>query len=167
MIKLEPFSAEDFERLISWIPDRESLVMFAGTIFEYPLTPVQLGHYMEEKKRTTFRVRERESGKIIGHAEILRIGRNIIRLCRILIGEKEYRGKGYGSEIISVLLEQSFLIPQVQIVELNVYSHNYPAIKCYESAGFRRNPSGNRRIPVGSEHWLSLNMVMYRNGFIQ
>lgn len=165
MIVLEPFAEEDFQRLISWIDDRKSLVLFAGTIFEFPLTEVQLQRYLEEKDRTAFRVREQQSGKIIGHAEMLRVEGNMIRLCRILVGEQEFRGRGFGREIVSLLLKQAFAFPEVEVVELNVYEQNHSARRCYERAGFKENPPKNKITNVGDETWLSLNMLIPRKNF--
>ncbi len=165
MIQIEPFTEEDFERLISWIDSRESLVLFAGSLFEYPLTKEQLQEYVAKKERKVFKIREAESQKVIGHAEIMKPGAHQKRLCRILIGEKDLRGKGYCSRIISLLLNMAFEDVEIQKVDLNVYDHNLPAIKCYEKAGFKRNPGGYKTMSVGEQEWLSLNMLMERSSF--
>lgn len=160
MIKLEPFTKANFQRLISWIEDKESLIGFAGGSFDYPLTVDQLEQYLTDKRKTIFRVRETESEKIIGHAEIFRVEEKMVRLCRVLIGEKEFRGRGLGQEIIRELTELSFQTSEIEVVELNVYERNISAIKCYEKAGFRRNPSKDKISRFDNENWKSLNMVM-------
>lgn len=42
MIRLEPFSKNDFSRLMNWIGSKRELVQFAGPIFSYLLTEDQL-----------------------------------------------------------------------------------------------------------------------------
>ena len=165
MIALEPFGPEDFDRLISSVDSKESLVQFAGSYFDYPLTRDQLRSYLQDELRTIFRVLELESGAIIGHAEIFEVEEQMLRLCRVLIFEEELRGKGYGQEIIKQLLQKGFARPKVDVVELNVYKHNLPAIRCYEKCGFRRNPSGDKRIVIDEVEWISLNMILTKKEF--
>jgi len=45
MISLENFSENDFEKLISWVSNKEDLIQFAGSIFNFPLTKEQLNNY--------------------------------------------------------------------------------------------------------------------------
>ena len=162
MIVLERFTQEDFQRLISWIEDKESLIEFAGAYFQYPLSEDQLQRYISDEKKMIFRVKESDSEKIIGHAEIFKVEKEMVRLCRVLIGEKKFRGRGIGQEIIRELTNLSFDLPQIELVELNVYERNIPAIRCYEKVGFRMNPAKNKISRINEEDWKSLNMVMNR-----
>lgn len=70
MIKLEPFTRTDFNRLISWIDSEEFLIQFAGPIFTFPLTTEQLELYITDKNRFPFKVIKPETGVVIGHSEI-------------------------------------------------------------------------------------------------
>jgi RimJ/RimL family protein N-acetyltransferase len=159
MIKLVPFEENDFEKLISWIDNEESLVQFAGSVvFKYPLTKEQLAVYISDDKRLAFKVVEVETNKTIGHAEIYLVNSDIVRLCRILIGSKEYRGKGIGQQIIQQLKNYSFDKFNAEIVELNVYDWNISAIKCYEKVGFKINPSGISTTEVNGNSWTAINM---------
>lgn len=166
-IILHPFGPADFDRLISWIADEKSLLQFAGPILKYPLTREQLQHYLEDPDRQAFAVAEGETGKIIGHSEIYHAGTALPRLCRLFIGEKSYRGRGYGKALVEKLLEICFSNEHTRAVELNVYSWNLPAIKCYEKVGFRFNPSGEKVFRVGEEEWLSQNMVIWRRDVLE
>ena len=47
VIRLEKFSENDFEKLISWISNEEDLIQFAGSIFSFPLTKEQLNNYIQ------------------------------------------------------------------------------------------------------------------------
>ena len=159
MIKLVPFEENDFEKLISWIDSEELLVQFAGAVvFKYPLTKEQLAIYNSDDKRLAFKVVEIETRKTIGHAEIYLVNPEIVRLCRILIGDKEYRGKGIGQQIIQQLRDYSFDKFNAGIVELNVYDWNISAIKCYEKVGFKINPNGTSTTEVNGKIWTAINM---------
>ncbi len=135
MIRLETFAAADFDRLIGWIKSEEALFQFAGPVFIYPLTRYQLNNYLKEPKRRAFKVVENQEGKVIGHAEIYYAGDGIARLCRILIGVPDFKGKGFCPCIVKALLEEAFDNSQITDAELNVYEWNEKAIACYEKAG--------------------------------
>jgi len=159
MVKLVPFEKDDFETLISWIDNEEFLTQFAGSVvFKYPLTKEQLVTYISDDKRFAFKVIEVKTNEIIGHAEIYLVKPDIARLCRILIGREEYRGKGIGEKIIQQLKDYSFDRFDVEIVELNVYDWNTPAIKCYEKAGFIINPTQTATTEVNGKVWTAINM---------
>lgn len=139
MIRIEPFEADDFNRLIAWIESEEALIQFAGPLFTFPLTAWQLDSYLLDPDRKPFKVISLNETKVIGHAELHFADDNIVKLCRILIGDKNYRGKGYCVQIVNELLKFAFNISTVRKADLNVYDWNISAIKCYEKAGFVKN----------------------------
>lgn len=47
MIELKPFTEEDFEVIKSWVGNAEELFQFAGPIFSFPLTDIQLRKYLQ------------------------------------------------------------------------------------------------------------------------
>lgn len=165
MIKLEPFTKSDFTRLISWIDNLEELVQFAGPNFSYPLTTEQLEKYLADENSFAFKVIETISNTTIGHCEIYK-SESSAKLCRILIGDKTYRGKGLGVEIVNQLVEKSFLQFNYSLAELNVYDWNISAIKCYEKAGFKINADKTKTILVDGKPWTSLNMIITKNEWL-
>ena len=136
MIKLEKFTEKDFERLISWIENEENLVQFSGPIFKFPLTKEQLKEYLYTENIISFKVINLDTNEIIGHSEIYKSEKNEVKLCRILIGEENQRGKGFGKKIINELVKYSFEKLNAEKVELNVYTSNTAAIALYRKAGF-------------------------------
>jgi RimJ/RimL family protein N-acetyltransferase len=163
MIKLAPFEKEDFEKLISWIDNEEELVQFAGpVVFKYPLTKEQLVTYISDDKRFAFKVIDAKTNETIGHAEIYLVKPDMSRLCRVLIGRKEYRGKGIGQQIIQQLKDYSFDRFNVEIIELNVYDWNISAIKCYEKVGFKINPSSSNTTEINGNSWTAINMIIQK-----
>lgn len=55
----------------------------------------------------------------------------------IIIGAKEFWGKGYGSEALSLLVDYGFRVLNFHTVMLKVCSLNKRAIRCYEKVGFK------------------------------
>ncbi len=165
MIKLGPFTKSDFTRLISWIDNLEELVQFAGPNFSFPLATDQLEKYLADENSIVFKVIETRSNKTIGHCEIYKF-ESSAKLCRILIGEKAYRGKGLGVEVVNLLLEKSFLHLNYSLAELNVYDWNISAIKCYEKSGFKINKDKTKTILVDGKPWTSLNMIITKTEWL-
>jgi RimJ/RimL family protein N-acetyltransferase len=53
------------------------------------------------------------------------------------IGEREFWGKGYGTDAMRVILRYGFTEVNLQRITLNVFEYNPRAIRSYEKAGFR------------------------------
>lgn len=160
MVELKQFDKADFDRLIQWIDSEESLIQFAGSIFNYPLTKEQLELYIADRKRFAFKVIEINTGKIIGHSEVYNLGNNSAKLCRILLGNKNYRGKGLGQEVVKKLVNFAFEKLDSSQIVLNVYDWNTSAIKCYEKVGFLTNPSEKGTTKFNNNEWISINMTL-------
>ena len=163
MLKLEKFTEQDFERLISWIESEEMLVQFSGGIFKFPLTKEQLNEYLNTENTISFKIIDIETKEVIGHSEIYKTKKNEVKLCRILIGEENLRGKGIGKKIINELVKYSFEKLNAEKVELNVYDWNKYAIQCYEKTGFEINPNKFSEIEVKGNKWISLNMILNKS----
>jgi len=135
MLKLEPFTPNDFSRLVRWVNTKRELVQFAGDLFTYPLSEDQLHAYLSQEKLVAKKIIHIESGEVIGHCELNFLNENP-RLSRILIGNKQNRGLGYGAKIIRLMIDAiQKEIPSKQ-VELRVFGYNTNAIKLYEKEGF-------------------------------
>jgi RimJ/RimL family protein N-acetyltransferase len=86
------------------------------------------------------------------------------------IGETEYWSKGYGTDVMNVLLRFAFTEINLRRVSLGVFEYNPRAIRSYEKAGFRHegrlrgllNREGRRWdnlfMGILREEWLELNM---------
>lgn len=156
---LAPFVAADFNRLISWLDNEELLVQVAGPIFSFPLTVKQLEAYLEDENRHAFKVIDLMSDRVIGHAELYLNADGSAKICRVVIAEESFRGKGLGKELISLLVACAKDDLKAPVVELNVYDWNTQAINCYQKAGFIFNPEKVSYMEVKGNSWKSLNMV--------
>ena len=67
----------------------------------------------------------------MGYAEV--IGAN-----QIFIGVNEAQGKGYGTEATKLFSDYGFKALKLHRISLRVFERNVAAIKCYETAGFKR-----------------------------
>jgi len=158
MITLEPFTEKDFNQLIAWVDSNELLITIAGSYFSYPLTIDQLHRYLLDEKSHSFNIVDTDINTIVGHAELVNMGNSIYKIDKLLIGDKQQRGKGIGEKVMQLLVQYAFKKLNAATVELNVFDWNTSAIRCYEKVGFKNNPAKSVTFKVGDKEWLALNM---------
>jgi diamine N-acetyltransferase len=93
-------------------------------------------------------VRLDDQGREPGALQPLRAGRAAAHRDRraefgILLGEAEYRNRGYGTEAARLVLDYAFTAAGLHNVILSVFEFNRAAVRAYEKAGFRE--IGRRR----------------------
>jgi len=164
-ISLFPFNETDFERLIAWVNDEETLMQFAGPGFSFPLTARQLQLSLADKNRFVYKVMYGPVQAIIGHAETYFQDATKALLARLLIGNPAYRGKGFGQLMINELLAIAFSRPRIEEVSLNVFDWNIPAIKCYSKAGFRLTEGKTFTRQVKDKTWTAVNMCIHKKNW--
>lgn len=166
MIALQNFERKDYERLIAWIENAESLMQFAGPAFTFPLTVEQLEKSLSDKNRHSFKVIDAACKAVIGHAEIY-LSQQGAYLGRIIIGEKKFRGKGLGQQTVCELLKHAFFQLGQTKAALNVFDWNTAAINCYKKVGFVINPLKKAERVVNGKTWTVLNMVADKEKFLE
>jgi len=76
IVKLEKFSCEEIPQLISWIPNKEFLLQWAGPLYTIELLEKQLQNdinaMMEENSTSLmFSAKLTESNETVGHIQLL------------------------------------------------------------------------------------------------
>jgi len=158
MIELTPFTEKDFDQLIAWVDSSELLITIAGSYFYYPLTKEQLHKYLLDEKSHSFNVTDTDANKGVGHAELVNMGNDLYKIDKLLIGDKNQRGKGTGEKVMNLLVKYALEKLNASIIELNVFDWNTSAIRCYEKTGFKINEDKSAIFKVGDKEWLALNM---------
>jgi RimJ/RimL family protein N-acetyltransferase len=82
------------------------------------------------------------------------------------IGEKDYWGRGYGTDAIQALLGWAFDHLNLNRVGLHVYDFNQRAIRCYEKCGFRREGVVRQAWYVGGQYHDEVVMGILRDEFL-
>jgi RimJ/RimL family protein N-acetyltransferase len=159
MIYLENFEKKDYSELIDSVKNAKDLMQFGGPEFAFPLTEEQIDKTLSDEKRIAFRVANISNGNTIGHCEIYFYD-GFAKLGRILIMDKNQRGKGIGEQMVTLLLQYIFENRKERNIELNVFDFNIGAQKCYEKVGFTLNPDKKYLREVDGETWTALNMVL-------
>jgi RimJ/RimL family protein N-acetyltransferase len=138
LVRLRPIRRDDLPRFVEWVADAE-VQRFVG--FYRPIGLEQEERWFEgilaEKGSDHFAI-ETLDGRLIGSCGVEdQHPRFRSAELGILIGDREYWGKGYGSDAIRVLLRFSFGTLNLHRVHLRVAADNARGIRCYEKCGFR------------------------------
>ena len=78
----------------------------------------------------------------------------------IMIGEKDYWDRGYGSDAVKSIINLSMSILKLTNITLNVYKYNKRAIKVYKKCGFRLIETQEKDHFYGGRFWDTLVMEL-------
>ena len=79
------------------------------------------------------------------------------------LGEREYWGKGYGTDAMKVAVRFAFLELNLHRVSLDVFEYNPRAIHCYEKAGFRHEGRARGVLNRDGRRWDLIYMSILRS----
>ncbi|MFE4573088.1 GNAT family N-acetyltransferase [Paenibacillus chitinolyticus] len=87
----------------------------------------------------SYMILDKLSERPIGITSLIQLDyKNRSAECILDIGEKEFWGKGYGTESLRLLLNYAFLELNLHRVSLRVFAFNDKAVALYEKIGFKR-----------------------------
>lgn len=165
MLTLAYFTEDDFGQLIDWIPDARFTMQWSGPNFTYPITNEQLETYIDDanhplSNKYVFKVMDEETNQCVGHVSIGQVDRinKTARIGKVLIGDLNSRGKGYGTKLMQAALHYAFDTLQLHSVTLGVFDFNISAIHCYEKIGFKQVSFVNGARKFGTEDWNLIEM---------
>jgi RimJ/RimL family protein N-acetyltransferase len=165
-----PANREAFQR---WYADREIAELLRHNL--EPLTPAQSHGYFEtfilpsSARGTCFAIHERKSKRLIGTTALTdRVsGRNgVSALFRIVIGEKDVWGRGYGTEATRLIAEEAFDSMGLSEIRLEVFNHNVRAIAAYAKVGFQITGEHVEWVPRRKTELRVIEMSLSRDAFL-
>jgi RimJ/RimL family protein N-acetyltransferase len=162
MITVRPFEKENFEKIITWNDRTDAFFMhqWAGTDYHYPLTREQLenhftGDAVNQAGSRSYSFGIHHTDELIGMIDLIRINReqSTGTLAHVLIGDKQNRGKGYGSCAVTELVKIAHLEHGLKRIRLYVYEHNTAALRCYLKNGFILKTIIPKSIKTAAGQW--------------
>jgi RimJ/RimL family protein N-acetyltransferase len=165
-----PANREAFQR---WYADREIAELLRHDL--EPLTPAQSRGYFEtfilpsSARGTCFAIHERKSKRLIGTTALTdRVsGRSgVSALFRIVIGEKDVWGRGYGTEATRLMAEEAFDGMGLSEIRLEVFNHNSRAIAAYAKVGFQVTGEHVEWVPRRKTELRVIEMRLSRDEFL-
>ena len=137
-IYLSPRNVQDVEKFTEWLNDFET-TDYIGRSHESPTIEAEK-LYLEERinEGNVFVIIHNETDKLIGTIGLHEINHfKRTATLGIFIGDKLYRGKGYGTEAIKLILDYGFNYLNLNNIKLDLLEFNERALACYKKCGFK------------------------------
>lgn len=141
-VRLRAYKREDMALAQQYLNDAETKRFLMPGV-PYPFTLEEEIKWYENlsshNDNYSFAIETIDGGQYIGGCGINRLDwKNSVAIVGIFIGDKNYWGKGYGTDAMKALLKFIFEQMNINKVKLFVYSFNERAVKSYEKCGFVR-----------------------------
>ena len=165
-IYLSPRNAEDVEIFTEWMNDFY-ITDYTGRSHQ-TMTLQEEKEYLENgsKDKNTFAIIDKEKEKIIGSVGLHNIDSiNRTATLGILIGDREYWSKGYGTEAIRLILDFGFNYLNLNNVDLALMEFNERALKCYQKCGFKEIGRRRKCKFINGKYWDSILMDILAEEF--
>jgi ribosomal-protein-alanine N-acetyltransferase len=165
-IYLRALSMNDVsEEYLSWLNDEETTRGLASGVF--PSTTEELTRFVEgvinNKNTVMFAVCDKTNDKHIGNIKLDQFDW-VSRTCELglLIGDKNYWGKGIGTEVCRLTLTYAFTDLNIRKVSLAVYENNPSAIRVYEKLGFVQEGRLRKHVFEGGSYYDKFYMGIFQ-----
>lgn len=163
-MRLRPFiMSVDFDVIKDWITDERTHAMWSANHAPYPLEKEPFRDFLEriypEYGDLPF-VATTDEGTVVGFICCSINSESNESMLAFVIIDPAQRGKGYGREMVQLAAGYCFGMLKADAVQLNVFTSNERARKCYESVGFRERRTEENAFTFGNESWGKCNMII-------
>lgn len=172
LVKLRSYKEADIERAIEFINDEEVKKLLDSNI-PFPMTKWQEEEWIKSRKvgadfTYDFAIEDLETGKYIGGCSINECDvKNRNCTIGIMIGDKEYWGRGYGSDALKVLVKFIFEEVNMNKIKLGVFSFNSRAIACYKKVGFKEEGILKNELYRSGKYYDIIQMAIFKDEWIK
>ncbi len=164
---LRDYKKEDAPIIAEWIRSEEELYKWSADRFnKYPLSGEDINeNYAPQLETGRFipLTAVDDNGDAIGHF-IIRYPRDnddsSVRFGFVIVNP-EFRGKGYGKELLRLGIEYVKENLNATRIDLGVFENNESARHCYEAVGFTEYAQRKYDMPIGT--WNCTDMELFIN----
>jgi RimJ/RimL family protein N-acetyltransferase len=167
-VELRPHREEDMAVYHKWMCNVEvnALTLFDPSPRSLAKTRQLLHRWMNDADTHSFAIHELDTGNLIGWCTLLDIySANGSAELSIRIADPTNWNKHYGTDATIALLRYGFEELGLRKVELNAFSFNIRAIRCYQKVGFRIDDVLKGYGKRNGEDWETVVMSINRQRF--
>jgi RimJ/RimL family protein N-acetyltransferase len=142
LIRLRAIEMDDLDRYLAWINDGE-VVRYLATAAPHPVSRAQEEEWIRtavthtRPPEITYAIETIDGDRHIGSVSLHRVGGPARHSeLGIMVGDKTYWNRGYGTDAILTMLRYAFEDLNLNRVWLQVHDDNARAIACYRKCGF-------------------------------
>ncbi len=140
LVWLAPVHRDSVAHYVRWMRDYEVRRLIEDDVIG-PLTLESQEAWFDEAAKSKdlylFDIRTLADDLLIGNCSLYNLDtKNRSAELGIVIGEKPYWGKGYGSDATCLILRFAFMELNLNRISLSVFGFNERAVRAYEKVGF-------------------------------
>jgi RimJ/RimL family protein N-acetyltransferase len=174
LVRLSAMNAEEISKAFAhWSRDSEFRRLLDSGVSQLPSAKIAqtwLEKELEEQSinQHWFSIRKLDDDQLLGDIDLYVYnwpGRDAF--VGLGIGEREFWGRGYGTDVMRVILRYGFTEVNLKRVTLIVFEYNPRAIRSYEKAGFRHEGRMRQVLNKEGRRWDILVMGILREEWME
>ncbi len=166
-MRIRPYiECKDFDEIKNWMTEERTHALWCANLIQFPIEKDNFERVMQEtaeRFEDSPYVATSDKGELIGFFCYSVNTDSNEGMLKFVMNNPQYRGKGYGKEMLRLAVKYAFEITNAQAVQLNVFPENERAKKCYESVGFTERKTDLNAFSYKDESWGRCNMVIRRS----
>ena len=165
---LSPIDENDAEKFTEWLNDLE-ITQYLSAMYPRVINAKNEKEFLERlAKEHNYSIIDIENNELLGNCGFINIDNlNQNSEIGIFIGNKKYWNEGYGTEVLSLLLDFGFKVLNLHNISLRVVSFNPRALKVYENIGFKIIGKMRESILMGNERYDMIYMDILNSEFYE
>jgi RimJ/RimL family protein N-acetyltransferase len=166
-IYLSPVDADDHGSFYEWYNDSETASLIGTIAKSYSVEEEKEMVAGLAKNENAFAIMERQRDRMIGFCSFFDISAaDRTAELGMLIGEKGSRDKGYGTEVLRLMLDHGFGALELNNIMLRTFAFNERAIHLYRKHGFREIGRRRQSYHCGNNYHDEVFMDMLREDYL-
>lgn len=141
-VRLRAIEKEDLPRFVAWLNDAE---VRRNLLLYNPISTAQEENWFAailkepvDEQPLCIDIREGDSWEHAGNVSFMHLNQHDRSAeIGIFIGRKDFWNKGYGCEVMRLMVRHGFENLNLNRIYLQVFETNPAGIRCYEKAGFQ------------------------------
>ena len=163
---LSPTSVDDAVKYTEWLNNHEISKYLGGTSRIYTLEDER--KWIEETNQNGYvlAIVSKDGDKLIGNCGFVSLNK-LMKTAEvgIFIGDCNYLGKGYGTEVLKALVKYGFDHLLLNNIMLKLVSFNERAFKCYKKVGFKEFGRRHKCYNIENNWYDEIYMEILREDF--
>ena len=165
-MRLRPYvHSHDFDKIKDWLTDERAHTLWCANRMKFPLEKDDFAGFIQELFERTGDcpfVATEDNGNVVGFICCSVCCESNEAMLAFVVVDPSQRGKGCGKQMVMLAAQYCFEIAKADVVQLNVFTANESARRCYERAGFTERNTTPDAFRYKDESWGRCNMAIKR-----